>query len=46
MWEGRRKIFKKLILRVVMVLENPGKSWNWEKKIPGHGKSLNLGCGP
>ena len=25
-----------------MVLENLGKPWNWEKKIPGPGKSLNL----
>ena len=27
------------------VLENPGKSWNLQKEIPGPGKSLNLGCG-
>ena len=35
-----------LQFRVVMVLENPGKSWNCQKKIPGPRKSLNLGCGP
>ena len=33
-------------LWAVTVLENRGKSWNWQKKIPGPGKSLNLGCGP
>ena len=32
--------------RVATVLENPGKCWNWQKKIPDPGKSLNLGCGP
>ena len=32
--------------RVATVLENPGKSWNWGKKIPGPGKSLNFGRGP
>ena len=35
-----------LLYRVATVLENPGKSWNWQKKIPGPGKSLSLGCGP
>ena len=32
-----------LLYRVATLLENPGKSWNWQKKIPGPGKSLNLG---
>ena len=35
-----------LLDRVATVLENPGKSWNWGKKIPGPGKLLNLGRGP
>ena len=30
--------------RAATVLENPGKSWNLQKEIPGPGKSLNLGC--
>ena len=34
------------VYRVATVLENPRKSWNWQKKIPGPGKFLNLGCGP
>ena len=35
-----------IVSRVAMVLENPRKSWNWGKTIPGPGKSLNLGRGP
>ena len=31
--------------RVAMVLEILGKSWNWGKKFPGPGRSLNLDCG-
>ena len=34
------------VFGVAPVLENPGKSWNWQKRIPGPGKSLNLSCGP
>ena len=37
---------KDYLYRVAMVLENPGKSWNWQKKIPSPGKFLNLGCSP
>ena len=33
------------VYRVAMVLENRSQ-WNWQKKIPGPGKSLNLGCCP
>ena len=39
-------MFKSQFYRVAMVLGDPGKSWNWKKKLPGHEKSLNLGCGP
>ena len=42
----RSQIIETYSCRVATVLENPGKSWNWGKKFPGPGKSLNLGHGP
>ena len=32
-----------VVFRVATVLENPGKSWNWQKKIPGPVGVLEFG---
>ena len=45
---NKRNILREVssLCRAAMVLQNPGMSRNWKKKIPGPGKSLNLGCSP
>ena len=39
-------LISKRLIFVFQGCHSPWKSWNWQKKIPGPGKSLNLGCSP